>query len=86
MECIEYIKMMLQDAPTSMYWILPLLTFIYFATDAFINGRTARAKLKYPIVGSPFSFMPSFVHNLVYLSTAARNVQYGYSKVFPRLL
>lgn len=75
---IQYMKMMLKSW---MYWVLPLLAFIYFAADAFIIRRTARVKLRYPIVGSPFWFMPSFVQNLVYLRTAAQNVQYGYSKV-----
>ncbi|KAI1250743.1 hypothetical protein MGN70_007801 [Eutypa lata] len=74
---IQYMKMMLKSW---MYWVLPLLAFIYFAADAFIIRRTAQVKLRYPIVGSPFWFMPSFVQNLVYLRTAAQNVQYGYSK------
>ncbi|KAI0118644.1 cytochrome P450 [Nemania sp. FL0031] len=54
--------------------------FAYLIIDAFMARRAVQAKANYPLVGSPVSFMPLFVHNLLYLFRAAVNARDGYTK------
>lgn len=65
----------------SLFYVLTFLFLAYCIADAISTRQLVRKQAEYPLVGSPFTFVPKFILNLVYAWKATDLAQEGYEKV-----
>ncbi|KAF7905075.1 uncharacterized protein EAF01_005596 [Botrytis porri] len=68
------------DLLRTLCYALPFVLFLYGIVDAFLTSNAVRKQAQYPLVGTPVSFFPKSLLNLLYTCRATNLAQYGYEK------
>ena len=74
--------MSLPDLLGSLWYIPISLLLVYGVVDAFSTRNLVKRQAQYPLIGTPFTFVPKFILNLFYAWKATALAGEGYEKVY----